>query len=297
MTQATGDHLEPYGSPGHSAWLDVDWDAHRHEAVVGGARVNYVRMGTGPPLLLIHGLSASWESWLENIPALAQANTTIAVDLPGFGRSEMPAGNVSIPGYARFVVAFLDGLGIARAALAGSSMGGLIAADAAATYPRRVERLVLVSAPGPARRSLPPEEVGAPGLALAIAGAAARRSGGLMHSAFLRRALLSRLMSHPDRISPRLIARLAAGVARPASGAARRATVRNDVGLRIHAIAAPALLVWGERDQVVPPYVADYYEQALPGARKVIFPDTGHAPMIERPTRFNRLLTDFLAAT
>ena len=297
MSDAPGGELEPYGSPQHSEWLDVDWDAHRHEDVVEGARVNYVRMGHGPPVVLIHGLAASWESWLENIPALARAGTTIALDLPGFGRSAALPGDVSIPGFARFVASFLESLGIERATLVGSSMGGLIAADTAATHPRRVERLVLVSAPGPGRRSWPAEEVGAPALSRTVAGAIARRSGRLMHSARLRRALLSRLMSHPDRISPRLLARLAAGVARPASVAARRATVRNDVGLRLDGIAAPALVVWGERDRVVPPYVADYYEQALRGARKVIFPDTGHAPMIERPALFNRVLTSFLAAT
>jgi pimeloyl-ACP methyl ester carboxylesterase len=254
-------------------------------------------MGAGPPLLLIHGLAGSWESWLENIPALALAHDAIAVDLPGFGRSEVPTGEVSIPGYARFAGAFLDGLGISRAALVGSSMGGLIAADAAASDPERVERLVLVAAPGPGRRAAAPEEAGAAGIARALAGAIARRSGWLMRSAALRRAALGRLLHQPERISPRLIARLAAGVARPGSVVARRATVRNDVGLRVHAIAAPTLLVWGQHDRVVPPYVADYYAQAVPGARTVIFPDTGHAPMIERPALFNRLVTDFLAAT
>ena len=209
----------------------------------------------------------------------------------------MPTGEVSIPGYARFAGSFLDGLGISRAALAGSSMGGLIAADTAAGRPERVERLVLVSAPGPGRRAAASEEVGPAGLPRAIAGAVARHSGWLMRSAALRRVALGRLLHHPERISPRLIARLAAGVARPGSIVARRATVRNDVGLRVHAIAAPTLLVWGQHDRVVPPYVADYYEQALRGARKVIFPDTGHAPMIERPALFNRVLTSFLAAT
>ncbi len=289
--------VEPYGSPPHSEWMDVDWDAHRHAAIVDGARVNYVRMGAGPPLLLIHGLSGSWENWLENIPALARAHDAIAVDLPGFGRSEMPPGEVSIPGYARFAGSFLDALGLSRAAFAGSSMGGLIAADTAATDPDRVERLVLVSAPGPGRRSAVSAEAGAPGLGRVIAGAAARRSGWLMRSGALRRAVLGRLLHHPDRISPRLIARLAAGVARPGSIVARRATIRNDVGLRVHDIAAPTLLVWGQHDRIVPPYVADYYEQAVPGARKVMFPDTGHAPMIERPGLFNRLVMEFLAAT
>ena len=231
------------------------------------------------------------------MPALARTHTTIAVDLPGFGGSEPPPGEVSIPGYARFVRSFLDGLGIARASIVGSSMGGLIAADAAATHAERVTRLVLVGPPGPGRRRALPEKVGDRGVAIALLGAAARRSGWALRSATVRRVALGRLMRHPDRISPRLVARLATGVARPASIVARRATVRNDVGLRVHGIVAPTLLVWGEHDRVVPPYVADHYEQVLRKSRKVIFPDTGHAPMIERPAFFNRLVTDFLAAT
>ena len=294
---STAAGLEPYGSPEHSDWLDVDWSAHRDEVVVGGARVGFVRMGEGPSVLLVHGLAGSWENWLENIPALARRHTTIAVDLPGFGRSELPRGEISIPYYARFTGAFLDALGTGRVALVGSSMGGLIAADAAATDPRRVTRLVLVSAPGPGRRSAPPEEAGRPSLGRALAGAAARRSGWLMRSSALRGLALGRLVHDPDRISPRLIGRLAKGVARPASMVARRATVRNDVGTRIHGITAPTLLVWGEHDQVVPPHVAGYYEQAVRDARRVIFPDTGHAPMIERPALFNRLVLEFLAGS
>ena len=288
---------EPYGSPQHSEWLDVDWAAHRSSVIVNGARVNYVVMGAGPPVLLVHGLGGVWQNWLETIPYLARERTTIAVDLPGFGRSESSRAPVSIQGYANFVESFLESLGMGETALVGSSMGGLIAAEAAATRPRRVSRLVLVSAAGPGRRSGPAPQAGMPGRLRSAGAAIARRSGWVLRSATVRRALLGRLMTHPERISPGIARAMAAGIGRPASPAARRATNHNDVGTRLRNITAPTLLVWGARDQVVPPYVASSYEQGIRGARLVVLPDAGHVPMIERPAVFNRLVAEFLSAT
>src|SRR5262249_5776173 len=99
--------LDGYGVTGRSEWLDVDWQEHLHSRSVNGARVNYVEMGQGPPVILIHGLSGCWQNWLENIPQLARRHRVIALDLPGFGESELPNEEISIPGYGRFVDAFL----------------------------------------------------------------------------------------------------------------------------------------------------------------------------------------------
>jgi pimeloyl-ACP methyl ester carboxylesterase len=264
---------------------------------VSGTRVNYVVMGGGPPVLLIHGLGGVWQNWLETIPHLARERTTIAVDLPGFGRSRSPREPVSIHGYANFVESFLDALGTGETALVGSSMGGLIAAETAATRPGIVSRLVLVSAAGAGRRSGPAPAAGMPGLLRTAGAAVARRSGWVLRSAAVRRALLGRLMTHPERISPRIARAMAAGIGRPASASARRAVNHNDVGTRLQNITAPTLLVWGARDQVVPPYVASSYEQGIRAAHRVVLPDTGHVPMIERPALFNRLVSEFLSAT
>ncbi len=289
---------QSYGSPEHSEWLDVDWAAHRASVTVDGARVNYVRIGEGPPLLFLHGLAGSWQNWLENIPHFARRHTAIAVDLPGFGRSELPRGAVSIRRYADFVRSFLQLLGVERtASLVGSSMGGLIAAEAAARRPDRVARLVLVAAARPGVRAGPAAEVRMPGILQSAGAGVVRRSGWILHSGAVRRVLLGRLMTHPERISPRILRAIAAGVARPASSAVRRAASPNDVGTRLAEVTAATLLVWGERDRVVPPQVAAAYEQDIRGARRVLLPDTGHVPMIERPALFNRIVSDFLSAT
>src|SRR4051794_6515318 len=140
----------PDGPTGRSAWMDVDWRAHRRFVEVAGRRVNVVEMGEGdPPVVFVHGLAGSWQNWLENIPHFAAAgHRVVAFDLPGFGASELPGEKVSIAGYGRLVDTLLDGLGVGPAVLVGNSMGGFIAAEVAIQVPQRVERLVLVSAAG-----------------------------------------------------------------------------------------------------------------------------------------------------
>ena len=282
-----------YGTPPHSEWLDIDCKRQGRAVQCHGRRVNYVEMGSGPPVVLIHGLSGSWQNWLETIPHLARAHTVIAVDLPGFGRSELPEEDVSIPGYGRFLDAFLTEVGFDRAALVGSSMGGLIAAQTAAAFPERVERLVLVSAPGLGRPQRIPEDVDLGHPFIARLAPYARFAG---HIGALRRLALARLVTHPELIGKDIVMASAGGMGKPGVQAALRSILSYDFRPHVRDITAPTLLIWGANDRVVPPRVADRYQQALPGARKVILPDTGHAPMLERPGLFNKLLSEFLAS-
>jgi pimeloyl-ACP methyl ester carboxylesterase len=283
--------LEGYGTPAHSEWLDIDWKRQLRSVQCHGRRVNYVEMGSGPPVVLVHGLSGSWQNWLETIPHLARAHTVFAVDLPGFGRSELPPEDVSIPGYGRFLDAFMGELGFDRAALVGSSMGGLIAAQTAAAFQARVERLVLVSAPGLGRPQQVADGVDIGRSFIARLAPHARFAG---HIGALRRLALSRLVAHPDRIGKEIVMASAAGMGKPGVQAALRSILTYDFRPYVREITAPTLLIWGAADRVVPAHVADRYQQALPFARKVILPDTGHAPMLERPALFNRLLSEFL---
>jgi pimeloyl-ACP methyl ester carboxylesterase len=285
--------LEGYGTPPHSEWLDIDWKRRRRSVECHGRQVSYVEMGSGPPVVLIHGLSGCWQNWLETIPHLARAHRVIAVDLPGFGRSELPEADISIPGYGRFIDAFLTEVGLDRTALVGSSMGGLIAAQTAAAFPARVERLVLVSAPGLGRPQRLPEGVDAGRPFIARLVPYARFAG---HVGALRRLALARLVAHPELIGKQIVMESAGGMGKPGVQAALRSVLTYDFRPHVRDITAPVLLIWGAADRVVPPHVAERYQQAMPAATKVILPDTGHAPMIERPALFNRILEEFLAA-
>src|SRR5689334_4395942 len=84
---------DDYGAPGQPDWRTVDWRAHLHDLEIEGRRVHYVDLGEGdgPPVVFVHGLAGCWQNFLENLPAAAERRRTIALDLPGFGRSEMPA--------------------------------------------------------------------------------------------------------------------------------------------------------------------------------------------------------------
>src|SRR5207245_2489790 len=138
----------PYGGGADAPWRHVDWREHQRWVLVDGRPVNTIELGEGPPVVFVHGLSGSWPNWLEQLPAFAHTHRVVAVDLPGFGHSPMPAGEISIAGYARVLDGLLGELGIDAAAVVGNSMGGFIAAELAISAPQRVERLVLVSAAG-----------------------------------------------------------------------------------------------------------------------------------------------------
>jgi pimeloyl-ACP methyl ester carboxylesterase len=300
QTRRPEPELDDYGVKGRSEWLDVDWQRHLRSEMVHGARVNYVEMGEGPPLVFIHGLAGCWQNWLENIPEFARRHRVIAMDLSGFGESELPREDISIPGYGRFVDAFLGQIGVEHAALVGNSMGGFIAAETAISHPSRVEKLVLVSAAGgPALRERNGAQearlMRAARLFAPIAAAAIARREHLIRRPRLRAMILYKIARHPHLIEPELCYEVASGGGKPGFLDALDAILQYDFEHRVPEIKCPTLIVWGRNDEIVPVEDAYEYERLIPGARKVIFEDTGHVPMVERPARFNQLLTEFLA--
>jgi pimeloyl-ACP methyl ester carboxylesterase len=288
-----------YGSPGRSEWLDIDWRSHLRSITVHGSRVNYVELGTGAPLVFVHGLAGCWQNWLENIPQFARSRRVIAVDLAGFGESELPQEDISIPGYGRFIDSFLGEIGVERAVVVGNSMGGFISAETAISHPSRVEKLVLVNAAGgPTLREWNDRHGASFMRALRMfqpvvaAGLARRKS--LVRRPGLRKMLLFKVAAHPDRLAPELCYEVASGGGKPGFFDALKAITEYDFWERIPQIRCPTLIVWGRNDEIVPVADAFEYEGLIPDARTVIFDDTGHVPMLERPLAFNRVLGEFL---
>jgi pimeloyl-ACP methyl ester carboxylesterase len=285
-----------YGPDGRSEWLDIDWRQHLRSSALNGARVNYVEMGQGDPLVFVHGLSGCWQNWLENIPHFARRHRVIAVDLPGFGESELPHEEISIPGYGRFVDAFLGEIGVERASLVGNSMGGFIAAEVAISQPRRVEKLALVSAAGVMTvRHL--ELTFAKRMSRAFHAGSARmiaRRQSIVRRRRLRKMMLYGIVRHPELLQPELVYEIASGGGKPGFLDAFKAILDYDFRDRLPEVKDPTLIVWGRNDRIVPVGGAYRYEQLIPDSRRVIFEETGHVPMIERPALFNRVLEDFL---
>jgi pimeloyl-ACP methyl ester carboxylesterase len=287
-----------YGPPGRSAWQGIDWREHLRWVCVDGRRVNVVDLGEGDPVVFVHGLGANWQSWLEQLPHVAETGRrAIALDLPGFGRSAPPVGEASISGYGRAVAAVLEQLGLERAGIVGNSMGGFVAVEVALNTPELVDRLVLVSAAALWNERL----VARPA---AVASKLARVYGPLLagRREFLakrRRLRVEGLRSagfrHPERIPAALAYELMSGTGAPGFADAVQALYDYRIRDRLSEVEAPTLVVWGTNDPLVPLWHAFEYEELIPQARVVVFRDTGHVPMLERPRRFNAVLDDFLA--
>lgn len=295
-----------YGSRPRPAWLDTDWRRHlvRHE--IDGRAVNVLDAGPrdGEPIVFVHGHSACWQHWLEQLPDFMATHRVIAPDLPGFGGSEMPADGITISGYGRTVDQLLDRLGVGPAAVVGNSMGGFVAAELAIQAPQRVERLVLVAAAGLAGRYLGvptelmrhPSGVAAARVIFALRGVPDGQARAMASRSRGRRLAVGFVVSHAEQLHPAMIYELVKGAGRPGGAPASFAVADYDFRDRVSEIGAPTLIVWGDRDRLVPVSCAAEYEQLIEQATRTIYADTGHLPMVERPARFNAELRAFLAA-
>lgn len=295
-----------YGPVGRSPWLDLDWREHQRWIMVEGTPVNTIQLGEQSakdtqPLVFIHGLSGCWQNWLEQLPVLAREHRVLAVDLPGFGSSPMPADAISISGYGRVLDRLLEQLEIGAAAVIGNSMGGFIGAELAIAFPQRVERLVLISAAGISTYADPRTTRALPTLRrserLVAASAAwvAAKSDTVARRPRLRDATLAVVARHPSRLPAPLAAEQLRGAGKPGFMQALGSILDYDFRERLAEIACPTLIVWGDGDRLINVRDADVFAELIPGSRKVIFEDTGHMAMLERPAAFNALLSDFLA--
>jgi len=289
-----------YADGDDATWMGVDWPAVTHEREVLGRRMRYVDSGGEgkPAIVFVHGLGGVWQNWLLNIPPFMDRYRVVAMDLPGFGGSEMPAERISIQGYARAVDALLEAIGVRTATVVGSSMGGFIAAELALAFATRVERLVLVSAAGLSVEYQRRE----PLLSLARMTAPvnawvfAHRRDIFVRRPRLRRVALQSVVRYPERFSAALTWEQLTGTGKPGFVGALDAVMSYSFRERLEQIEVPVLIVWGGNDLMVPVGDARRFEQLIgANARKQIFEDTGHAPMLERPTRFNELLAGFVA--
>src|SRR4051794_27732145 len=200
---------DDYGATAAPDWRTIDWRPHLRHLVIDGRSVNYVDYGPSDssgrePVIFVHGLGGCWQNFLENIPrAAAEGRRAIAIDLPGFGFSDMPAEEISISGYGRTVNALLDQLDVGEAVLVGNSMGGFISAEVAIQFPARVARMVLVSAAGVTTSDLAsgPIMAGARVVAaLATRTAAATATERIVRRRHLKHAAYHTFIRHPTRI-------------------------------------------------------------------------------------------------
>jgi pimeloyl-ACP methyl ester carboxylesterase len=286
-----------YADGDDSSWMEIDWPAMTRHLEVDGRTVGVVDSGgDGPPLLFIHGLGGIWQNWLLNLPVFMDSHRCVAVDLPGFGLSDK-LDDCSIPRFARTVDAVCDHLGIEEPVVIGNSMGGFVGADLAVSFPTRVSKLVLVAAAGLSTEYLAREPLLAGARAfMVLTTRTGLRGAPVLKRKRLRRIALGPIVRYPERLSFALASEIVQGANAPGFLDSFEALMSYSFRDKLERIEVPTLIVWGRNDMLVPVTDAELYEHLIgDNAHSVIFEDTGHLPMLERPSRFNSLLRSFLA--
>jgi pimeloyl-ACP methyl ester carboxylesterase len=293
---------EDYGATASPDWRRTDWARELKQVEVDGIPINYVDVGSGDedPVVLVHGLGGQWQNWLENIPRLAQQRRVLALDLPGFGLTPEPSDReISIPGYGRWVDAFCEELGLGEVDMVGNSMGGFVVAEVAIQFRERVSRLVLVSSAGITSADAFQAPILTFGrVASALATNTAARHRQTASRPLGRHVALALVARHPRLLKADLAYEgFFKGTGKSGFDAALRACLDYDFRDRLGDVKVPTLIVWGEKDSIIPVRDADEFERLIEDSRKVVMKDTGHIPMAERPQAFNDVLVDFLAET
>jgi pimeloyl-ACP methyl ester carboxylesterase len=276
-----------------------EWEISLH-----GRRVIYRIAGSGPPVVLIHGMLNSSSHWHEVARKLVDRHTVIAPDLIGHGDSAAPRGDYSLGAHAASIRDLLAAIGIERATFVGHSLGGGVAMQFFYQFPQRVERLALVSSGGLGR------DVGPLLRTAALPGMSA------LLSLTIHPRLLGALWDGGTRLRARGIGtgaylQAVARALRPLENAdARHAflqTLRSVIDVRGQRVSAtdrlylleimPILIVWGERDHTIPIEHGLAAHRAIPGSRFVTLPKAAHFPNLEDPEGLSAALLDFIAMT
>jgi pimeloyl-ACP methyl ester carboxylesterase len=281
---------------------DTDFEAW--EVDLHGHRAVYRAAGSGPPVVLIHGMVNSSRHWREVALRLADRYTVIAPDLIGHGDSATPRGDYSLGAHAAAIRDLLVAIGVGPASVVGHSLGGGVAMQYFWQFPERVERLALVSSGGLGPEVSPMLRGAAlPGASTAIRAATAERT----------LSWLSRLAEELDRRGSEkgTYVRAVVRAMRPlGSRGGRRAfvqTLRSVIDARGQRVSAvdrlyllgpvPTLIVWGERDNTIPIAHGRAAVEAIPDARFESLPSAAHFPHLEDPEGLAAVLGDFIAGT
>jgi 3-oxoadipate enol-lactonase len=257
-------------------------------AQASGVRIAWERRGSGPPLLLIHGLGYARWGWEPVVDGLAEAHEVVLFDNRGIGDSDAPLGPYSARMLAEDAVAVLDAAGLERAHVLGTSLGGMVAQQVALDWPERVDRLVLAcTTPGSESAAPMPEQT----VRLI------QESPALPREVAMRRGVENALapgadVAMIDRIMVHRIATaqpLAAWLAQAAAG------MSFDAWDRVREIGAPTLVLTGDLDVVVDPRNSALLAEMISGARMEVFPGAGHLFFWEQPERFVEVVKEFLA--
>ncbi|HSE71405.1 MAG TPA: alpha/beta fold hydrolase [Nocardioidaceae bacterium] len=271
---------------------------------IHGHRRAFIKTGSGPALLLLHGLGCDHTTWLPVVAALSRRYTVIAPDLLGHGKSDKPRADYSVGGYANGMRDLLTVLGIDKVTVVGHSFGGGVAMQFAYQFPERTERMILV-APGGLGRDVTPaiRAISLPGFQAAMglatlpgprqvmkAGLHVLAQTGLPHTRDLDE--VAAVVQH---LSDRKARAAITHVVRAVVDWRGQVVTMSDRAYLTHAM--PMCVIWGTDDSVIPVRHAGYVAEMAPGATVEVIPNAGHFPHKDHPQRFVKIVNDFIRTT
>lgn len=270
----------------------------QRDVTIDGRTVRIVDIGPrdAPAIVFLHGIMGRWQHWALNIPFFAREHRVVALDFPGFGESQMPAGAIDLEVYRDTVAAVCAELGVSRATVIGNSMGGMLATMLAKARPDLVERLVVVdgagftTAEGYMRKLRPLIARLGPLMKLGF-----RLSDTIARNKLLRLFALGVFLPRPGKLSYETALDLVGGAGREAFLPILPVVLGDRIDLMPGRVVCPTLIVWGRLDIVIPRIDAARYARMIPQARTLMLPRTGHMAMLERPDAFNWAVGGFLA--
>ena len=254
-------------------------------------RLNFQRIGTGPALVLIHGIGSHWQVWQPVLDRLAPHRDIVALDLPGFGASPPPPPGAApgVDSLTRIVAEFLGELGLERPHVGGNSLGGWIAIELA-----RRGRAASATALSPAGFHTSREAI-YERLSLLAIGRAARalapRAHRILRSKLARRVAFAQLVARPDALPPDYAAAAVRALADAPWFDETLIAITSD-RFEPGAIDAPVTVAWGAKDRLLLPRQARRVTRAIPGARVRALPGCGHVPMFDDPALVAGVLLD-----
>jgi pimeloyl-ACP methyl ester carboxylesterase len=223
---------------------------------VGDNKAHYLKAGSGPPVVLLHGGASDSRDWVSTMAALSHRYSLYAPDLIGFGQSDRTKDGYYLSDFTEFILGFIETLGLERPVLAGHSLGGRLCVDVALRYPEKVRKLVLVDASGLGQVS---------------------RLGNVVLTAFWAiRKLLRRPQPYPKFLTK--------------DGEGNPWLYVDE----LPDIKTPTLIIWKRHDLYFPAAIARRAKALIPGSKLVILPGYGHAPHGQNKDAFNHHLLDFI---
>ncbi len=261
--------------------------AKEHYVTVDGNRIRYLEEGSsGPDVVLIHGLGSQAERWSNVIPYLSKNHHVIAPDLIGFGYSDKPQVDYTPKYFVKFVFDFLEELDIKKTILIGSSLGGQIVAESAAASDNDIiQKIVLVSPTGTMRTTNPTLD------AYVMAALCPQYDA-------IKNAYQMMSGKHLD-IDKATIERFRLGMSQPNAKMSFLSAVISfkhwpAITQRLQLISAPALVIWGGNDTMIPINFSNEYVSGLKNCQFVVMEECGHRPHVEEPEKFSEIILEFL---